>query len=115
MELKQERHASCVDKSTFVLFFTNQCIYTFPSLFHIAYILRKIIVMKHSFTNSRKVQDSISVKFILISIGRKKSSFLILIDFLIHLVIHGFDSRLILHLDNERSGAYLLINLFNLL
>ena len=54
-------------------FMINQCIYTFPSLFHIAYILRKIIVMKHSFTNSRKVQDFISVKFILVSIARKEN------------------------------------------
>ena len=55
------------------LFVTNQRIYTFPSLFHIAYILRKIIiVIKRSFTNSRKVQDFISVKFILISIARKE-------------------------------------------
>ena len=51
---------------------TNQRIYTFPSLFHIAYILRKIIVIKCSFTSSRKVQNFMSVKFIFISIARKE-------------------------------------------
>ena len=51
---------------------TNQRIYTFPNFFHIAYILRKIIVIKCSFTSSRKVQNFISVKFILISIARKE-------------------------------------------
>ena len=55
-----------------LLFMTDQRINTFPSLFHIAYILCEIIVFKCSFTNSRKVQDFIFVKFILISITRKE-------------------------------------------
>ena len=58
--------------SSVTVFMIDQRIYTFPSLFHIAYILRKIIVIKCSFTNSRKVQNFISVKFILISITRKE-------------------------------------------
>ena len=60
-------------RDNFVTFFmTDQRIYTVPSLFHIAYILRKIIVIRFSFTNSRKVQNFISIKFILISITRKE-------------------------------------------
>ena len=40
---------------------------------------------------------------------------LILMDFLIPLVIHCFDSRIILRFHNERIGACLLISVFNLL
>ena len=61
----------------FFFFVTNQRILTFPSLFHIPYILRKRIVIKGSFTIPRKVQDFISVKFILISITRKEKLILI--------------------------------------
>ena len=53
-------------------FMTDQCIYTFPSLFHVAYILCKIIVIKCSFTNLGKVQYFISIEFILVSITRKE-------------------------------------------
>ena len=53
-------------------FMTDQCIYTFPSLFQVAYILCKIIVIKCSFTNSGKVQYFISIEFILVSITRKE-------------------------------------------
>ena len=60
-------------RDSFVTFFmTDQRIYTFPRILHIAYILCKIIVIKSSFTNSRKVQYFISINFVLISISGKE-------------------------------------------
>ena len=93
----------------------NQRIYTFPSLFHIAYILRKITVTNVLLLIRERCIILALYNLYLSRSPEKKSSFLILIDFLIPLVIHGFDSRLILRLDNERGGASLLISLFNLL
>ena len=58
---------------SFVTFFmTDQRIYTFLSLLHIAYILGKIIAIKSSFINSRKVQYFICINFLLISISGKE-------------------------------------------
>ena len=73
--------------------------------------LGKVIVIKCSFINSREMQYFISVKFYLSRSPEKKSSFLVLIDFLIPFVIHGFDSCLIL----IHAGSCLLLSLFNLL
>ena len=78
---------------------TDQRIYTFPRLLHIAYILCKVIVIKSSFTNSRKVQYFISINILLISISGKEKLILYPYRFSNPLVMHDFDS-LILCLDN---------------
>ena len=69
----------------------------------------------HFFAYSCEHQNFITIGLVGISVTRSEKLILILIDFLIPLVIQGFDNRLIMRFETGFNGACLLRRLFNLL